>query len=409
MRTVRIRTRIAALAAPVVATTVAATAFAVSMATPASASDTHSQAPARGQVWHQVTANGLENFADIGLAVGSHDALNVIWTSGGTSGGHAAVLDTPVSATGAVGRTATVASGGFLYTDPDAIQTSKGIGAVWNGIQTSTGPQGTFIASRDAGGGSWSSPSVVPPLSGIAFTTNADTATTGSDGKPWVAFSSGSSLTVDHVGQAEQELRQPTCCVIDPGLAVDGRTGATWIAYRSIITGHEGVFLQPLHQSGTAAGASQLLPGSRVRRSTLPLVARIAVTARGHGRPGVYVAYVTGYPSGLGIDVLRAGSHTAVKVASTSAAHAFAGVAIAGNSGGGVWVAWSNGDGSAPGLTVRESNSAVTKFGRALRVPLPSGTSVIWKEYISAAGSRLDIVALLTRHGKVAYWFTQVR
>jgi len=42
-------------------------------------------------------------------------------------------------------------------------------------------------------------------------------------------------------------------------------------------------------------------------------------------------------------------------------------------------------------------------------VALPSGTSVIWKEYIRAVGSRLDIVALLTRHGKIAYWFTQVR
>ena len=69
MRTVTIRLRIAALAAPVVATTVATTAIATAMATPASASQTRSQAPAGGQVWHQVTANGLENFADVGLAV----------------------------------------------------------------------------------------------------------------------------------------------------------------------------------------------------------------------------------------------------------------------------------------------------------------------------------------------------
>jgi hypothetical protein len=409
MRTVRIstvgiRSRIAA-----VGVAVAATALAASVATPASASQTRSQAPARAQVWHQVTANGMENSADIGLAVGSHNALNVIWTSGGTSAGRAAVLDTPVTFAGNAGHAATVASGGLLYTDPDATQTTRGIDAVWNGIQTSTGPQGSFVASRGTGGGSWSSPAVVPPLSGIAFTTNADTAATGSDGKPWVAFSSGSALTVEHVGQAERQLTQPSCCVIDAGLAVDGRSGATWIAYRSIITGREGIFLQPLHPSGTAAGGAQLLPGSRVRGSTLPLLERIAVTGRGHGRAGVYVAYVTGYPSGLGIDVLRAGTHKAVKVASTSAAHAFAGVAIAASSGGGLWVAWSNGDGTAPGLTVRESNNAITKYGRPRRVALPAGTSVIWKEYIRAVGSRLDVVALLTRHGKVAYWFTQVR
>ena len=221
MRTVRIRLRIAALAAPVVATTVATAAIATAVATPASASQTHSQTPASGQVWHQVTANGLENFADVGLAVASRGVLSVIWTSGGTSAGHAAVLDTPVSSTGVVGRASTVASGGFLFTDPDAAQSSSGIDAVWNGIQSNTGPQGSFISTRGTGGGAWSLPSVVPPLSGIAFTTNADTAAMGSDGKPWVAFSSGSSLTVDHIGQAEQELTQPTCCVIDPGLAVD--------------------------------------------------------------------------------------------------------------------------------------------------------------------------------------------
>jgi hypothetical protein len=393
----------------VVGAAVMAAGLAVSMATPASASPARSQAPARAQVWHQVTANGMENFADVGLVVGSHDALNVIWTSGGNSGGRAAVMDTPVTFAGNVGHAATVASGGFLYTDPDATQTAGGIDAVWNGIQTNPGPQGSFVASRGAGGGSWSSPAVVPPLTAIAFTNDADTAATGSDGKPWVAFSSGSALTVDHVGQAERQLTQSSCCVIDPGLAVDGRSGATWIAYRSISTGHEGVFLRPLHQTGTAAGAAQLLPGSRVRGNTLPLVERVAITGRGHGRTGAYVAYLTGYPFGLGIDLLRAGTHKAEKVASTSSAHQFAGVALAANSGGGLWVAWSNGDGSAPGLTVRESNNAVTKFGRALRVALPSGTSVIWKEYIRAVGSRLDIVALLTRHGKVAYWFTQVR
>jgi hypothetical protein len=82
---------------------------------------------------------------------------------------------------------------------------------------------------------------------------------------------------------------------------------------------------------------------------------------------------------------------------------------VTANSVGGLWLAWTNGDGSSPGLTVRESNKTVSKFGKAMHVALPSGTSAIWKVYVKAVKSRLDVVALLTRHGKTAYYFTQVR
>jgi hypothetical protein len=41
------------------------------------------QAPAPGQ-WRQVRANGLENFADIGLVRGLDGVLHVLWKSGST-------------------------------------------------------------------------------------------------------------------------------------------------------------------------------------------------------------------------------------------------------------------------------------------------------------------------------------
>jgi len=33
---------------------------------------------------------------------------------------------------------------------------------------------------------------------------------------------------------------------------------------------------------------------------------------------------------------------------------------------------------------------------------------VLWKVYLSAQSSRLDVLALLTVHGNIAYWTTQV-
>jgi hypothetical protein len=403
MRTVMISTRLAALTAAA-ATVVAAT----TMASPASASAAR---PARSQVWHQVTPNGMLNFADVGLALGARGTLNVIWATGGTSGGNAKIMDTPVTFAGAVGRAATIVSGGYQFTDPDATVTGNQIDAIWNGVLNSTpsSPQGTLIASRAMGGGSWSAPSVIPPQPGVPDTSSADTAATGSDGEPWVAWYGTDSMTVLHVGHAEQQATPPVCCAYYPGLAVDGRSGTAWLGYMSNMTNHVGVFVQRLKQDGTNAGKAQLLPGTDTQGQTFPLNARIALTGRGHGRSGVYVAYLTGWPFALGVNLLQAGSRKAVRVARTNSAHQFAGVAVSANSAGGLWLAWTNGDGSNPGLTVRESNNTVRRFGTPKRVALPSGTSTIWKVYIKAVGSRLDVVALLTRHGRIAYYYTQVR
>ena len=406
MRTSMISTRVTTVA--VAAATVAA---AATIATPASASANRQQSNAPAAVrWHQVTANGQLNFADVGLAVGSHNVLNVIWGTALTSGGHAKIMDTPVSFAGNVGHTVTIASGGFLWSYPDATATGTHINVIWNGTLNGspTSPQGGFISSRGAGGGAWSKPATIPPLSVHPATPITNTATTGSDGKPWVAFATSNPMVVDHVPHSAQHIPPTTCCVYFPGLAVDSSSRATWVAYMSL-SKHEGVFAQRLNQNGTAAGKAQLLPGTVTKNSTFPLNERIAITGRAGHRAGVYLAYLTGYPFALHVNVQRAGSRKSVRVASTNTSRQFAGVAVSANSAGGLWLAWFNGDGARPGLTVRESNSSITKFGRAKGIALPSGTSTIWKMYIKAVGSKLDIVALLTRHGKTAYWTTQAR
>jgi hypothetical protein len=403
MRTVMFSTRLAALIAAA-ATVVAGT----TMASPASAI---AATAARAQAWHQVTPNGMLNFADVGLAVGTSGTLNVIWATGGTSAGHAKIMDTAVTYAGAVRKAATIVSGGFLFSDPDATVTGNRIDAIWNGDLNGSlsSPKGTFVASRATGGGSWSAPSVTPPQPPAPDTSLSDSAATGSDGKPWVAWTGTDTTTVLHVGQPEHQATGTGCCAYYPGLAVDGKSGTAWLGYMSLITRHVGVYLQRLNQSGTNAGKAQLLPGTDSKGNTFPLNARIALTGRGHGRSGVYVAYLAGYPFGLRVNLLKAGSGKAVTVARTNSAHQFACVAVSANSAGALWLAWTNGDGSSPGLTVRKSNNAVSKFGKAMRVALPSGTSTIWKVYVKAVKSRLDVVALLTRHNKIAYYYTQVR
>jgi hypothetical protein len=69
------------------------------------------------------------------------------------------------------------------------------------------------------------------------------------------------------------------------------------------------------------------------------------------------------------------------------------------------------GRGTKPALFVRESNVAATKWGKTVRVPLPSGTTTVWKVYVNAQSSKLDVLALVTKNNSsktTAYWHAQV-
>jgi hypothetical protein len=71
-------------------------------------------------------------------------------------------------------------------------------------------------------------------------------------------------------------------------------------------------------------------------------------------------------------------------------------------------VAWFRVIDNQPALFVRRARTGASDFGQAARVPVPRGTATITKVYTNAQARRLDVVALLTRHGKTAYWTTQV-
>jgi hypothetical protein len=403
MRSALLSTRVAGIAAAtVVASTVlAGTGLATAQAAPAGG-------PGH---WSQVTPVSKDNIQDIGLARGGHSALNVIWSSSFTTkAGLFAVHDTVISSAGAVRPAKTIVSGQDTVQYPDATVNAGHVYAIWNGIAKDApgSPEGTFIASMPIGGGAWSAPAVIPPLPAIPDISSSDSAAMGSDGKPWAAFDGTDSLTVVHAGRAEHKIPLTTCCYINPGLAVDGKSGATYIAYESIITNHQGVFAQRLNQNGTVSGKRVLLPGSQKHGLTPVLNERVAITGRGKGRTGVYALYETNYPAATGIDLIRLGGKP-VRLAATNIFHAFAGAAVTSGQGGRLWTAWFEGDGSPAALFVRQSNDAVTKWGRTLKVKLPSATARILKVYISAQAGKVDVLALLTRHGKEAWYATQVR
>jgi hypothetical protein len=381
-------------------------------ASPAAAAHARTGAPAASAArWVRVTPAGTNIIDDIGLARGKDGVLHVLWTT--DKAPNQSVVDFPVGPGGKVGKRATIGRF-FLATGPDATVTPAGLATVWNGIKTSTGePEGTFGATRPMSGGRWTVGLNVPPLSGIPFTSSSDTTTTGSDGKPWVAFTGTDSLAVDHFGRPEVELGPVNrCCLIEPGMATDGHTGSTWVTFASDIKKRQGIFARRLQASGQPAGPAQLLPGSRARRGIVLPGQRVGTTARGKGRRGVYVAYAEGAPVPHALAVDKVGSRTPVRIAGF---HGFTeqlgGDTITADPRGHLLVVWFFGHGTKPALFVRRSNLAATRYGSVKRIPLPPGTTTVWKVYANAQSARLDILALVTRKGNnsgTAYWHTQV-
>jgi hypothetical protein len=360
--------------------------------------------------WSQVTASGTSIIADVGLVRGADGILHVIWEQG-TNAGKEKIVDSPIGPGGTPAARATIASGLFLATDPDATATPSGLDAFWNGIKANAAntPQGTFEATRPVRGGHWKLAGSTPPLPAIPFTSSSDSAGTGGDGKPWVAFTGTDSLVVLHQGRRETQIPPKVgCCVYNPGFGTDGSSGATWLAYVSIIGGREGVYAQRLSAAG-AAGAPARLPGSVTGGNTILSAQRTGVTGRGRGRPGVYAVYPVGYPSPRALDLIRLGTSAPVKLATFGGfSEQVAGDTVTAGPNGRLWVTWFDGDGTPAQLFVRASGTTGLSFGKTVKVALPAGTSRVYKVYTSAQAGRLDVVALLTRHGVTAYFATQV-
>ena len=138
----------------------------------------------------------------------------------------------------------------------------------------------------------------------------------------------------------------------------------------------------------------------------------MGTTGRGKGRRGVYVAYAQGAPVPHALVVDKAGSRTPVKIAGF---HGFTeqlgGDTITADPRGRLLVVWFFGHGTKPALFVRRSNLAATRYGSVKKIPLPPGTTTVWKVYANAQSGKLDILALVTRKGNdsgAAYWHTQV-
>jgi hypothetical protein len=122
--------------------------------------------------------------------------------------------------------------------------------------------------------------------------------------------------------------------------------------------------------------------------------------------------YERGFPFARALEVDRLGSRAPVTMATFGGTgEQLGGSTVTATPGGRLVVAWFFGRGTAPALFVRVSNPAATAYGKVQRVALPPGTTTVWKVYVSAQATKIDILALVTVRGNsrtTAYWHTQV-
>jgi hypothetical protein len=348
-----------------------------------------------------VTAGGMENFADVGLARGPNGVLHVIWTGGKT--GSMTVWDTPIQASGAVGKPSALVRHLLTATFPDATLSGRTLHAFWN-EESNAGDakSGTQTSAWPAGAKHWN------PVTGDTKTESQSwdfsvAAATGADGSPWVGFvdNGNQGFEVLHVGHAERQLKAAGCCVYNAGIGADSKTSAAWLTWYSNVTHKFGIWAQQLRQDGTKVGGPIRLPGSNAGGSALSVDQRTTATGLGHGLPGVYTTYLSGWPVAHKVDLIRLGAKVPVTV---SALTGTMGSTLAADPFGRLWVAWYKGN----DVFLRRAASGGSKFGPTIRLAAPEATSTLWKVYLSAQAKRVDVLALLSVHGKTAYWSTQV-
>ncbi len=351
--------------------------------------------------WTRVTADNFTDIADVGLARGKDGVLHIIWTDGAMGKFHA--WDTAVRPDGTVEPPAQIGGTYCSGTYPDATTTPGSIYAFWNGTSdcTSTAVPGTYVAKRPASGGSWDS--AVGVTRAPSYFGDSVSAATGSNGRPWVAFVISNGFQVTHFGSAKAKIAFAKCCVYEPGIGVDSRTGATWLAYESLIPGHSGIYAQQLSAAGRRVGKAVRLPRSDAS-GVLPVGQRVPATGLGGGRPGVYTSYLSHLRTTNAVLVNRIGSKSVTTVAKELDV---IGTTVTADPKGRLWVDWYLSAGE--GLFVRRAAAGAAHFGPAERVGLPAGTSAVFKTYLNAQADGLDVVALLDVKGKIAYWITQVR
>jgi Ca2+-binding RTX toxin-like protein len=326
--------------------------------------------------------------------------LHIVWTSRPATGGEA-LMHTSIAPDGTVGATTPVVTG-WQRVDgsPDLVVAPDGsLRAFFGGtesinpgeqntnLNTATSPEGTAWTltpfSIATGSGQFGGP--------VGATVGAD----GTFYEASVAYvHRGLDPNTPNFDYHAQISSNPVA--YGGNLATDTATGQVWLGWYSAADAQGGIWAQEVNQtSGAPVGTPLQMPGSVTEYQGTPYsvnpLGRTAIVARAGG--GIYIAYVSGYPSLTHVRVWRVGDAASTVVA--RGANLNESVALAPTADGRLWVVWANAGVTGTRVYASISNEAVSAWSPAESVAPPSHPSGYREIYqIQAdAGARLDILA----------------
>jgi hypothetical protein len=331
----------------------------------------------------------------------SDGTLDVAYTVQGPGGTSADELTALIGRTGAVSAGAPIETGWSGVASAALILQPGGLAAFFGGMHggDSTDPnQDLNAATAPGAGGPWT---VAPGSASATEGVNDDQAYASDvsvvalpDGTPIEAWAHTLAVSVHRgIGAASpnQDFQAALggCCGYDVDLAVDGASGQPALSWYSGAPGNNGYYVQGVDPAtGAPVGSPALVPGSRIGTDSAEPNAHTALT----GRPamaGLFTAFAAGYPVQNRVSFWRFGTAKAFDVSHDG--NSVRNVAIAADSTGRLWVAWTRegGDGT---LFAARSNPAGTRFDTPVSMALPAGASESYALAASAQADRLDVV-----------------
>jgi hypothetical protein len=341
--------------------------------------------------WRSLGTSGQLNISDlVGTARSTDGALHVAWHRR-TDAGLYDLLQTPVSATGAVGAPVPIVSGWASVEGPTLLASGNALFAFFSGTRTLvTGDptEGLDSAVTADGGATWNLAPAAAAKGDFAGQRDASVAL-GPSGALAAWYSERD--TVVHLGtDAAVPNQRGYGAGTGQAMAVSG--GAAMVAWCTGVQGPNGVFVQPVDPAtGAPAGAARIVPGSTSRGSDgaaeafCPATTRVPLVAR-QGK-GFFVATVDG--TRRTVSGWRAGAAKALTLAGGSSYKQQVAAAASPGPKASVWVGWHDDGGK---LKLRRSNGTATVFGATVTLDAPRDGTLYGLD-LDAQADRVDLVA----------------
>ena len=340
--------------------------------------------------WRSLGTSGQLGISDlVGTARGSDQTLHVAW-SRRTSNGLYDLMQTPVTAGGAVRSPGPIVTGWANVEGPTLVASGSALFVFFSGTQTLvTGDphEGVDDAVTADGGASWALAPTALAAGDLAGERDASVAL-GPDGAltSWYA----GEETVVHFGTDPTTINQRGYGLgTDQAIAVSGDSAL--VAWCTGVQGPNGVFVQSVDPAtGAPAGAARIVPGSTSRgpggvaEAFCPASTRVALVAR--QAKGFFVATVDGRRRTVyGWSVGAAQPH---RLAGGSSYKQQVAAAASPGPKASVWVGWVQ-DGK---VMLRRSNADASVFGATVTLKGPPGGSIYGLD-LNAQDDRVDLVA----------------